>query len=198
MVPILMKCNYQTSSHFLPWYPGTHSPSVPEGADSYTVLCRLSRLSPIASEEWGGKSINIPSESESADSSTCPIMVSGLDDSLGGVEDAPLLRSVIVVVASVPWRAPEEWRGRMEGDERGKSRAPAPAWTRPLNWDPTHSLLEEEADSSDPGTRSAKASPCSSRQVMISQAEWRRIPPLPTELASGSYSATGVSSRGIL
>ena len=52
--------------------------------------------------------MNIPSESESADSSTCPIMVSGLDDSLGGVEDTPLLRSVTVVVASVPWRGPEE------------------------------------------------------------------------------------------
>lgn len=78
-----------------------------KGNHSYTVLCLLSRLYPIASEEWGGKSINIPSESESADSSTCPIMVSGLDDSLGG-EDAALLRSVIVVVASVPWRAPEE------------------------------------------------------------------------------------------
>lgn len=98
---------------------------------SYTVLCLLSRLYPIASEEWGGKSINIPFESESADSSTCPIMVSGLDDSLGGVEDAPLLRSVIVVVASVPWRAPEEWR--MEGDKRGKSIALAPPCTIPAN-----------------------------------------------------------------
>lgn len=58
-------------------------------------------------------------------------MVSGLDDSLGGVEDAPLLRSVIVVVASVPWRAPEE--RRMEGVERGKSMTPAPACTIPAN-----------------------------------------------------------------
>lgn len=105
----------------------------PKGNRSYTVLCLLSRLYPIASDEWEGKSINIPSESESADSSTCPIMVSGLDDSLGGVEDAPLLRSVIVVVASVPWRAPEEWRGRMEGDDRGKSMALAPACTIPGN-----------------------------------------------------------------
>lgn len=106
---------------------------VPKGNPSYTVLCLLSQVYPIASEEWGGKSINIPSESESADSSTCPIMVSGLDDSLGGVEDAPLLRSVIVVVASVPWRAPEEWMGRMEGDERGKSMELAPPCTIPLN-----------------------------------------------------------------
>lgn len=75
--------------------------------------------------------MNIPSESESADSSTCPIMVSGLDDSLGGVEDAPLLRSVIVVVASVPWRAPAECR--MDGDRRGKSMALAPACTIPGN-----------------------------------------------------------------
>lgn len=56
-------------------------------------------------------------------------MVSGLEDSLGGVEDAPLLRSVIVVVASVPCRAPEEWR--MEGDKR--SMALAPAGTIPGN-----------------------------------------------------------------
>lgn len=77
--------------------------------------------------------MNIPSESESADSNTCPIMVSGLDDSLGGVEDAPLLRSVIVVVASVPWRAPEECMGRMEGDERGKSMALAPPCTIPVD-----------------------------------------------------------------
>lgn len=59
-------------------------------------------------------------------------MVSGLDDSLGGVEDAPLLRSVIVVVASVPCRAPEEWRGRMDADVRGKSMALAPACTIPV------------------------------------------------------------------
>lgn len=52
----------------------------------------------------------MPSELESADSST--IMVSGLDDSLGGEEDAPLLRLVIVVVASVPCRAPEERKTR--------------------------------------------------------------------------------------
>lgn len=75
--------------------------------------------------------MKIPSESESADSSTCPIMVSGLDDSLGGVDDAPLLRSVIVVVASVPWRAPEECR--MDGDSRGKSMALAPACAIPEN-----------------------------------------------------------------
>lgn len=107
---------------------------IPKGNHSYTVLCLLSwlRLSPITSEEWDGKSINIPSGPESADSSTCPIMVSGLDDSLGGVEDAPLLRSVIVIVASVPWRAPEEWSGRMEGDSRGKSMALAPACTIPM------------------------------------------------------------------
>lgn len=60
-------------------------------------------------------------------------MVSGLDDSLGGEDDAPLLRSVIVVVASVPWRAPEERRGRMAGDERGKAMALAPACPMPVN-----------------------------------------------------------------
>lgn len=87
------------------------------------MLCLLSRLYPIDSAEWCGKSIKIPSESESADSSTCPIMVSGLEDSLGGVEDAPLLRSVIVVVASVPCRAPEGWR--MEGDKSSMALAPA-------------------------------------------------------------------------
>lgn len=124
----LMKCIRMISLIFRTDYYRTHCVGY-----SYTVLCLLSRLYPIASEEWGGKSINIPSESESADSSTCPIMVSGLDDSLGGVEDAPLLRSVIVVVASVPWRAPEEWRGRMDGDKRGKPMALAPACKIPVN-----------------------------------------------------------------
>lgn len=99
---------------------------------SYTVLCLLSRLRPMFSEEWRGNSMNIPSESEPADSSTCPIMVSGLDDWLDGVGDAPMLRSVTVVVASVPWRAPEEWR--MEGDDRVKSMAPAPVKETPLGY----------------------------------------------------------------
>lgn len=58
-------------------------------------------------------------------------MVSGLDESLVGEDDAPLLRSVTVVVASVPWSAPEEWR--MEGEDRAKSIAPAPACTIPGN-----------------------------------------------------------------
>lgn len=109
----------------------THPATVHEGKRSYTVLCLLSRLYPIASEECGGNSMNIPSESESADSSTCPMMVSGLDDPLGGVEDAPLLRSVSVVVASVPCRGPEEWMGRMEEEERGNSMALAPPCTIP-------------------------------------------------------------------
>lgn len=73
----------------------------------------------------------MPSESESVDSSLCPIMVSGLEHSLGGVEEAPLLRSVTVVVASVPWRAPEEWR--MEGEDSGKSITAAPACRIPVN-----------------------------------------------------------------
>lgn len=73
--------------------------------------------------------MNIPSESESADSNTCPMMVSGLDDSLGGEEEAPLLRSVMVVVASVPWRAPDE--RRMEGEERGNSMWLAPTFIIP-------------------------------------------------------------------
>lgn len=68
--------------------------------------------------------MNIPSESESADSNTCPMMVSGLEDPLWGEEDGPLLRSVRVCVASVPWRGPGEWRGRMEGEGRGDSMAP--------------------------------------------------------------------------
>lgn len=95
------------------------------------MLCLLSRLYPIACEGRAEKSINIPSESDSPDSSTCPIIVSGLDVSLGGVEDAPLLRSVIVVVASVPWRAPED--RRMEGDKRGSSIALAAAGAIPEN-----------------------------------------------------------------
>lgn len=59
-------------------------------------------------------------------------MVSGLEDPLGGVEDVPLLRSVSVVVASVPWSAPEEWRRRMEGEGRGSSMTLAPPCMIPV------------------------------------------------------------------
>lgn len=70
--------------------------------------------------------MNIPSESKSRESSTCPMTVSGLEDPLSGEEGAALSMSVRVIVASVPWRGPGEcrWRGRMEEEGRGDSMVP--------------------------------------------------------------------------
>ena len=79
--------------------------------------------------------MKMPSEVvESSDSTAPPMMVSGLDAALVGLEEAARRRSVSVVVAGVPWRSPAERSGWTREDEwqRDSSTALEPPWRSPV------------------------------------------------------------------
>lgn len=111
-------------------------------------------------------------------------MVSGLEEQLVGEDMALSVSEVDVGVC----KSPAEFWIKMDGRIRaGCAVAPRFAVGKGSSW--SSEILGVELVS----TLTEREKPCCSIQEVTSQAEWRRIPTLPTEPTSVSYSATGVS-----